>query len=782
MRVVDAGRPGAETASRTLGQTLTLLRPATPDLVDAAFLLVGGMIALLGLFDTFSSGRYLAVGFLGLLLGIVVSHVVVVLKASGWWVIPAVLGVHYLLGGAIALREDVLAGFVPSIATWAGLTVLPVYGWKAMLTTVPPVSGDGEYLVLVWVLALAAGAGGHLLARRFRTTWAPVVVPVLLTCTVILIGTFDGSLPHVVGWGITATAFGWLVVRHLRSRRLHSTGMGSLVRWAGGAALIAVALAGGTGLAALMPGPHQTPRLVLRTYVQPPIDIQQFASPLAGFRKYSSDSQRLYDEPLLKVEGAAQGTLVRMAVLDAYDGTVWSAAGGVEGDPSAGFRRVGSTIPGAPTQLPTNTTRVTILPAYAATSDLNVWLPAPGPATEITFAGENEREHRANIRYNTGTGQGLVPDRLKAGDVVEVTSVALPDADGQPAPLGPVLVDSTVSEFIDPATASLGAQDGDPWSRAKEIARRLRTDGSWSNGTLSGEQQYLPGHGAGRLLRFGTEIVGSDEHYAAAYALMLGRLGYPARVVLGAAVGPDETIHGRDVKAWVEVSVAGSGWVTIPTEEFVPDRDKRPTTIPPRSLEQRNAVNVPPPAPARPPGSFDSLFNTGAPGSKLERDPLAFDWWGLALGIGRIVGPPLAVIAAIVGLLLGAKALRRRLRRTRGADTTKVGNGWQEFLDRARDLGHAVPSHATRVEQAAAIGGAEATDLAVTADRIVFGPGEPGTEGAEAYWDDVMTHRAAVVAGLPWWRRWAVALNPRSLVPLARDRRSAAVRPPGRTS
>ena len=29
MRVVDAGRPGAETASRTLGQTLTLLRPAT---------------------------------------------------------------------------------------------------------------------------------------------------------------------------------------------------------------------------------------------------------------------------------------------------------------------------------------------------------------------------------------------------------------------------------------------------------------------------------------------------------------------------------------------------------------------------------------------------------------------------------------------------------------------------------------------------------------------------------------------------------------------------------
>ena len=781
MRVVDAGRPGAETASRTLGQTFTLLRPSTPELVDAAFLIVGCVIALLGLLDTFSSGRYLAVGFGGLLLGIATAHVVVALRASTWWVVPSVVGVHYLLGGAIALREDLLAGFLPSIATLVGLTVVPVHGWKAMLTTVPPVPGDGEFLVLVWVLALVGGAGGHLLARRVRTPWASVMVPVLLTCVVIAIGSFDGTMLHLVGWGTTITAFSWLVVRHLRSRRLHSTGMGTVVRWVGGAAMIAVALAGATGVSALMPGPHQTPRLVLRTYIQPPIDVQQFPSPLVGFRKYSSDSQRLFDEPLLKVEGAAEGSLVRMAVLDTYDGAVWSASGGAQGDPGAGFRRIGSAIPGAP-PLPTNTTRITILPGYAATSDLNVWLPAPGPATEITFVGDNQREHRANIRYNTGTGQGLVPDRLKDGDVIEVTSVALPaTVDGQPEPLGPVLVDAGVSEFIVPATESLGAQDGDRWTRAAAIARRLQADGSWSNGTLTGEQQYLPGHGAGRLLRFGTEIVGSDEHYAAAYALMLGRLGYPARVVLGASVGADETIHGRDVKAWVEVSIAGSGWVTIPTETFMPDRDKRPNTVPPRTPDPRVAVNVPPPDPVRPPGSFDSLFQTGAPGSKLERDALAFDWWGLAFAIGRVVGPPLAVLAAIVGLLLGAKAVRRWRRRSRGADTTKVGNGWLEFLDRARDLGHAVPARATRVEQAAAIGTPEAAGLAAGADQVVFGPGDPGPAGAEAYWTDVMTQRAAAVAGLPWWRRWAVALNPRSLVPLSRDRRAIAEPPAGRT-
>lgn len=66
------------------------------------------------------------------------------------------------------------------------------------------------------------------------------------------------------------------------------------------------------------------------------------------------------------MEGAAEGTLVRMAVLDTYSGTVWSASGGMAGDPRAGFRRIGSVIPGAP-EGQTNTTRITVLPGYANT-------------------------------------------------------------------------------------------------------------------------------------------------------------------------------------------------------------------------------------------------------------------------------------------------------------------------------------------------------------------------------------------------------------------------------
>ena len=76
------------------------------------------------------------------------------------------------------------------------------------------------------------------------------------------------------------------------------------------------------------------------------------------------------------------------------------------------------------------------------------------------------------------------------------------------------------------------------------IADALRTNGSWSNGTKQGEQMYLPGHGVGRLARFTAELVGSDEQYAAAYALMVNRLGYPARVVLGRPSEPTRSCAG----------------------------------------------------------------------------------------------------------------------------------------------------------------------------------------------------------------------------------------------
>lgn len=87
-------------------------------------------------------------------------------------------------------------------------------------------------------------------------------------------------------------------------------------------------------------------------------------------------------------------------------------------------------------------------------------------------------------------------------------------------------------------------------------------------------------------------------------------------------------------------------------------------------------------------------------------------------------------------------------------------------------MGTAVPAHATRREQAAAIGGDEASALAGAADRVVFGSSTPDAAASGGYWGDVMAARRSVVAGIGRWKRWGTALNPRSLVPLARDRRA----------
>ena len=50
------------------------------------------------------------------------------------------------------------------------------------LTKLPPVDGDGEFLAIPLLLALLAGSLGHCLARRSRSAWLPLLVPVGLLC------------------------------------------------------------------------------------------------------------------------------------------------------------------------------------------------------------------------------------------------------------------------------------------------------------------------------------------------------------------------------------------------------------------------------------------------------------------------------------------------------------------------------------------------------------------------------------------------------------------------
>lgn len=765
MRTIHPDQPGATTGqARTLTGRLLALRPSVPDAIDAGFLVGLLLVAQLGFLTTFDSPRYLSVALIGIVLGVAAAHLANVLDWHWLTVIVLAATTYFLLGGALALQEDAIAGLIPSVATLIGLSEMTVHGWKQLLTTLPPVAGDGPFVLLPYLLAVNFGAVGFAVARRSRRVWPALIAPTLLMATVLLLGTLKPAAAAAQGLGFAVLAFGWLAVRWHRRRRLSGTGTANLTRVLTGAAVLAVATGGALLLGPVLPGVDPADRVVLRTYVQPPIDLSAYPSPLVGFRKYRSERlDRYYKLDLLRVDGAKANTLLRLAVLDDYSGYAWSATGGGTGGPSTGFQRLGSEIPTSSAGDPREVS-IEVLAAYASNPDLRHWLPSTGQLIANRFEGPAARDHAASFRYNLSTFQGLVPDGLKAGDIIRQQVVEVPVVDRSPLESGgaPVVDDQAIA-FLNAAAGRLVADDGTAWEQLRQAIESLRA-GYYSDGTEPGEERYLPGHGQGRLITFLASdlLVGSDEHYAATLALVANQLGFPARVVMGATVPSDGVVKGRHVRAWVEILASDGRWRTIPPKEFIPTQP--PEDVPPETVRDAAPEIVPPPNPVRPPGSFDSMSETEA---RILQTPNEFldRVLAIVLAVLRWVGPPLALLALIAGLILGTKAGRRRARRIRGPATTRIAGGWLEVLDLARDLGHDVPAVATRREQTLAIGHAGLVGLAERADRSVFAAEDPGEDQVTRYWADVQQTRRQILGGLPRRHRWLARFTLRSLLP-----------------
>ncbi len=783
MRVIHAqAQPG--TTGHTLTARLKLLRPTSPDLVDAGFLVAACLLALAGFVTGFDNLRFLAVAVVGVLLGVLAAHVANVFRWS-WSAAVLIAGAFYfLLGPALTVPRLAVGGVLPTPDAIGALGASLVTGWMEFLTTLAPVDGNGELLALPWVLALLAGSIGHCVGRRARSAWLPLTVPLVLLCLVIALGTLDAPLLRLQGLGFAVLALGWLAVRFPRTRRVLRSGRPGRLQLGLGAAMLAAALLGGLALAPVLPGVADE-RHVLRAELEPPVDVRQYPTPLVGFRTFSGQDLQLYwDTPLLQVDGAAPGAQLRIAVLDRWSGASWSGLGDGVADGS-GFQRRGARVPDPPRDRVTQT-MVRVLPGYADNPSLNPWLPSLGRVSAIAFDGPGAQDHRDNYRFNLTTDQGFVPDRLRADDLVVIDSAPLPGFDamtGDPAPGDGVRQDDATTAFLAGTTQRLAAGDAEQWTQLADVAKALRTDGAWSDGTRAGEEQYLPGHGQYRLTSFvtGQQFVGSDEQYAATFALMASRLGYPARVVFGAEVPEGGEVRGKDIRAWVELSVAGHGWVSVPTSVFTPDRSKKPEKNQRQNNDQESIRNVPPPNPVPPPGSYDEMTDTDPASARAEL-PASEQFWRAFWAVLRVVGPPLGVLALIVGIILGLKALRSRGRRTRGQPSTRIAGGWDELLDAARDAGRPVPVGSTRLEAGEMLGRDDVRDLGRAADAAVFGAGEISSATVAQYWQGVAEARRAIVRDLPWWRRPLARLNLASLVTHGRLARWGTGRLKGRSS
>ncbi|WP_404386210.1 transglutaminase-like domain-containing protein [Knoellia locipacati] len=749
--------------------------PSREALVDLAFALVLVAIALVGFRTGFIGWEWILAATVGVVLGILVTQVALTRAWPLLATVLALVAVHFVLGGPVAVRGDLIAGFVPSLQTLTDLAVTPVTGWKEWLTLLPPVDARGPLVALPWLTGLFGSAATYGVARRFGSVGGAAVAPVVLLVGSIALGTQQPAAKLVQGVLFALVLILWLVVRAARTRAALQNGAGRQARAVTGIALIAVAALAGTFLGQFLPGTDETSaRAVVRDRLTPPYDVAQFTSPLSGFRRYTEPNwAELYDAEILRVSGLPEGTPLRFATLDNYDGLVWGAADrAMDGTP---FQQVGSRI--APRVTGDKVTARVTVPEGGYEG---AWLPVAGSATGVRFDGARGDDLAEALWLNTATETAVVPALVRPGDTYSFDAVLTRSWSTTLPKELPVESGGQVAEdtsFLDARLDAWSGQAGSPWEKFVAVAQTMSSDGAYTDGGTANsyEKVYLPGHGLSRLSRFvgSTQLAGNDEQYASTLALAGNRLGIPTRVVMGAIPEGGGVVKGKDVHAWVEVKVDNGTWHALLPSTFLPDRNKKPNEQQLKSEEQKVGAQVPPPAGVNPPSVLQGpdQAQNATDIKKKKRNPLDFGAWPLWLKV-LVAGLLLPILLALgaYGLIRWLKARRRRRHATSGPTTSRAAWVWRDLVSDARSLGVAVPRGATRLEQARAFPEAvSAEPIAVGANAAVFGPGEPGPEVATTLLDEADAVRRELRGSVSRWRRLRSDVSIRPL--LERDRR-----------
>jgi Transglutaminase-like superfamily len=767
----------ADAPGRTAPGAARSVWPARAELVDALALLVLTMIGIVGFRSAYGGTAYLTAGAAGVVLGLLLSYAG--LRARLPLVTVAAVGVlaYLLLGGLVGQTGTVSLPVLQSVASAA------VSGWQQLLTAARPAGGTGTLLALPYLLGLFSGIAGHALARRTRTVLLPAAAPAVVVALSILFGTVHPVATTAQGAGFAAVALAWAAVRQERGAGRQVI-VGSQRPWrrVGARALVlAIAAAGAVFIGPHLPGAGAHKRVVLSAV--PPFDVSQYPSPLASFRDYTKDAPLAVSvaaKELLATHGLAPKTLVRIAVMDSYDGLTWGVANTAAATASAGtyggFQRVGPVLPDAPAGA-TQTATITVESAYN-----QPWLPDLAGTSSFRFDSASSSacpaaataSAAADLRYNAATGTAILPDCTLSGltYTVSYTPTATPslkalaqDSPGStPSPATTANMSAAVTSF-----AGEHAQaETTPLAKVVALAAYLKKYGKYSDSSAQ-DSENIPGHSIGRLTTFldssTRQVVGDDEQYAATMALLANAVGVPAEVSLDAAVEPNDVIKGADVRADVELWTAQSGWVTLPAADFT--ATNHPTVQQQQVTQSQNPVKVVPPrhnqaAPLTAANQSKSVSRSAATRSSSS-------WFTIppvVAAVAEDAGGPVLAVTGLGALLIAAKAVRRRRRRSLGSPAAQVAGAWQELLDLSRDLGIATAAAGTRREFAAyaeSRGLPRARPLAVAVDAATFGPAEPDGATVRQVWELAEEARRNATAPLSRRRRLWVAVNPAGL-------------------
>ena len=765
-----------------------VVRPTRRQWIDASAVVALMVVALYTFQSSFGGVRYLVVGVAAVVLGVVLTHI----AESFRWPLPvtaaATLVTYAIVGGALALPNRALMGFLPSPdAAWAALKA-PVTGWKELVTTAPPVGDLGDLMALPVASGMLGAVGAVILSRRFRSVAWAVLPPAVVLGLGIATGTDRPVSVVLHGAVFAALSIGWIAYRDHARRPMVAGASLDLYRLVGAGVMLFVA--GGVGLvgASHLPFADASGRTIWRETVTPPFDPRIYPSPLAGYRHYVKQAV-VKDQVMFTVEGVPEGVPVRLATMDAYDGMVWQVTSGDATDPSlsdsGSFERVGTTMPA---DFGGETAEVTVV--IGEYND--VWVPDVGEVLRLRFEGSaggaaRDRQLNNEFRYNRATDTAASRIRLQAGDRYVMTvrlPTMMPDGlRGQTVELSVPRI-GQVSPSVPDLVSKLAGPEilaiKDTAEQLDTVARLMSVEGTYSDGDRgAGQQGSNAGHSVARLNLFVAEyprlpLIGNAEQYASAYALLFRDLGHiPTRVVMGFVPSADSTggpveVLAKQVESWVEVPVRGVGWVAIfPTP---PRENTALSASAQQEPEPDYHTQNPPPPPVVDP-EFDQVatskgkaksnnkpdapeVSSTADGSSLWSNPIV-------IGDGVALAPVMLVVM-VGGLFAALKARRRRRRRTSTAPHRRVLGGWQEIADHALDLGRPIPATATRREAGAFIS-PSAASLATWADSVVWAAGEPSDEDVQAYWsalDEAIGDLRSEVGPV---RHFRAVMSPRSL-------------------
>ncbi len=763
-------------------------------------------------------GRYVAVA-----VGIVAAMSVIAAigfrsTLSGWgFVSSAAIGAlgasaivvvarqrRLLLGESVAMSAigfvvlgGVAVGGLPTPGAYGAFARGLVDGWADLLSSAPPADLTEQFRALPFTVAWLAAAIGGEIARSSRRPGLPAIGPILALALSLLFTVEERWLALLQGAGILA---GTLLLITAQQRLVRQRIVASADEFDAGAVtanrtrlMLGAVVVVGAVVAAPLVGPHlplaaANERFDLRRYQVPPFDPLAIPSPLAQVKASLKDERK--DDVVFTVSGDTPITRWPVAVLTAYDGVVWTVAD-PERDPDADeFVPVDTQLPQLAQPLPdgTNTVRHTV-----EIKDLGgSFLPLAGIATRLALPAD------LDPRMNLETGTIALPHGVPDGLAYTVESDVAPEvteAQLLAATIAPIDRKEEL-ELLPPTVLRLAADLIEGRERGWEQMAAIR-DEFVDHGYYDATPDTPPGHSYGRIesmLEDPERIVGFEEQYAAAAAVMAEVAELPVRVVVGYEVpaeswqGGTAEVTANDISAWVELDAGELGWVPV---DVTPDRSRVPDPEAQGATTEQIAIPNPPPPPPPPP-NVEPPRQQDEETDDAELEPISHTFgdgggWApwVAVGAG-VAAVPILLLLLFALVVVSWKALRRQRRRAGSSPTGRIAGAWAEAIDRCTEAGAPPLTDVTPLER---VGAYTQVDLALEpverdlrrlatqVDRATYAATPPGDELAAEAWrcsDHVAT---GLRAGRPVRQRLRMQLDPR---PLRRDhaRRGARPRPP----